>query len=173
MERATINQGIEGRGRKCLLAGVWCLALAVASVPGATAAKKKSAASDSFRPGSYVAKTKQETVALEFRTFQFSLNKKGRVTLLTEPVVRRDLCTSFPVFTLDGATPTKPLSGRGAFKFTSTFEGTRIDSIKGQFVSPTKVEGFAVYNFQGQSDLCTPGSEKVEFTASRPKKKKG
>jgi hypothetical protein len=147
------------------------LALALACVPGAVAAKKKSTAPSSFRSGSYLAKTKQETVALQFRTFQFTLNRKGKVTLLTEPVVRRDLCTSGPVFTLDGATPTKPLSRRGAFAFTSTFEGTRIDSIKGQFVKDTRVEGFAVYNFQGQSDLCTPGSVKVAFTATRQKAK--
>jgi hypothetical protein len=171
MERATITEGIEGRGRKCLLAAVWCLALVLTCVPASTAAKKNSKPVTSFRSGNYTAKTKQETVALEFRTFQFSLNKKGKVTLLTEPVVRRDLCTSFPVFTLDGATPTKPLSGRGAFKFTSTFEGTKLDSIKGQFTSSTKVEGFAVYNFQGQSDLCTPGTVKVAFTAARQKQK--
>jgi len=170
MERATITEGIEGRGRKCLLVAVWCLALALACAPGATGAKKKSAPG-SFKPGTYVAKTKQETVAVEFRTFEFRLNKKGKATLLTEPVVRRGFCTSVPVFTLDEATPTKPLSRRGAFRFTKTFEGNRIDSIKGRFASSTKVEGFAVYNFQGQSDLCTPGSAKIAFKASRQKKK--
>jgi hypothetical protein len=171
MERATATEGIEGRGRRRLLVVAWSLALALACVPAATAAKQKSTPPDSFRTGSYLGKTKQETVAIDFRSFEFSLNKKGKVTLLTEPVVRKEFCTSVPVFTLDGATPTKPLSRRGAFKFTSTFEGTRIDSIKGQFISSTKVEGFAVYNFQGQSDLCTPGSVKVAFTATRQKKK--
>lgn len=169
MERATAS---EGRGRKRLLVAIWCLVLMLASVPLAAAAKQKSTLPDSFRSGTYLAKTKQETVALGFRSFEFTLNKKGKVTLMTEPVVRKEFCTSVPVFTLDGATPTKPLSKRGAFKFTSTFEGTRIDSIKGQFVSSTRVEGFAVYNFQGQSDLCTPGSVKIPFTATRQKQKK-
>jgi hypothetical protein len=171
MERATATEGIEGRGRKRLLVAAWCLALALACVPAATAAEKKSKPVTSFRSGTYAGVTKQETVAKEFRSVEFTLSKKGRVTLTAEPVVRKEFCTSVPVFTLDDATPTKPLSRRGAFKFTSTFEGTRIDSIKGQFVSETRVEGFAVYNFQGQSDLCTPGSVKVAFAATRQKQK--
>jgi hypothetical protein len=171
MERATATEGIEGRGRKRLLVAAWCLALALACVPAATAAKKKSKPVTSFRSGTYAGATKQETVAKEFRSLEFNLSKKGRVTLMAEPVVRKEFCTSVPVFTLDGATPTKPLSRRGAFAFTSTFEGTKLDSIKGQFVSETRVEGFAVYNFQGQSDLCTPGSVKVPFTVSRQKQK--
>ena len=111
MERATATEGTEGRGRKRVLVAAWCLALTLACVPAATAAKKNSKPVTSFKPGSYTGKTVQETVAVDFRKFQFTLNKKGKVTLLTEPVVRRDLCTSVPVFTLDGATPTKPLSG--------------------------------------------------------------
>lgn len=115
-------------------------------------------------------KTKQETVDVDFRKIEFRLSKKGKVTLLTEPVVRREFCTSVPVFTLDGATPSKPLSSRGAFTFTNTFLGTQVDKIKGQFVSDTRIEGFALYNFQGQSDLCSPGTARVNFGANRQKK---
>ena len=172
MERATVTEGIEGRGRTRLLVAaiVLSFALALALVPPATGAKKKKQGSTSFRSGTYIGKTVQETVAAEFRKLEFQLSKKGKMTLITEPVVRRDLCTSAPVFTLDGQTPTKPLSRRGAFAFENTFEGTKIDKIKGQFVTSTRIEGFALYNFQGQSDLCTPGSAKVKFTATRQKK---
>ena len=163
MEGATVT--------KRLLIAASCLALTLALgwAPGA-AAKKKPQTPDTFSPGTYVAKTNQETVAIGFRTFQFRVTKKNKVILETEPVVRKELCTSTPVFTLDGATPSKPLSRRGAFAFDNTFEGTKIDRIKGQFVNSTTVEGFALYNFQGESELCSPGSIKVEFKARKQKK---
>jgi hypothetical protein len=149
-----------------MLAGILSASI-VAVTPGVSPAQKRSAAV--FKPGTFTGKTRQESVALDFRNVQFKVSKKGRVTLIREPVVRRDFCTTVPVFTLDGAQPTKPLSRRGAFSFTSTFEGTKIDRIRGQFISPTRIEGTAVYNFQG-SDLCSPGATKVNFAANRQKK---
>jgi hypothetical protein len=150
--------------RPVLLAGV-VSASAVLLVPMAPAQKRQAV----FKPGTFIGKTKQETVDSDFRNLEFKVSKKGRVTLIKEPVVRRDFCTTVPVFTLDGAQPTKPLSRRGAFSFTSTFEGTKIDRIRGQFISTTRIEGTAVYNFQG-SDLCSPGATKVNFAANRQKK---
>jgi len=157
MDRASIS-------RIPLLVATSCLFL-LFGAPSAVAAKSD------FKGGTYQGKTKQETVDTDFRKIEFKLNRKGKVILMTEPVVRRDFCTSVPVFTLDGATPSKPLSGRGAFTFTNTFLGTRVDKIRGQFVSETRIEGFVVYNFQGESDLCTAGSVKVNFGANRQKKK--
>ena len=150
--------------RLVLLAGV-ASASAVLMVPMAHAQKRQAV----FKPGTFIGKTKQETVDSDFRNLEFKVSKKGRVTLIKEPVVRRDFCTTVPVFTLDGAQPTKPLSRRGAFSFTSTFEGTKIDRIRGRFISTTRIEGTAVYNFQG-SDLCSPGATKVNFAANRQKK---
>jgi hypothetical protein len=164
MERAKIN-----RSSASIWLGAAALALLLVAAPNAGAAPKGDTV---FRSGTYSGKTKQETVDLDFRKIEFRLSRKGKVTLLTEPVVRREFCTSVPVFTLDGATPTKPLSRRGAFTFTNTFLGTKVDRIKARFVSETRIEGFALYNFQGQSDLCSPGSVKVQFGANRAKKKK-
>jgi hypothetical protein len=155
--------------RPALLAGIISAALFVLA-PGAATAQKRS--DPVFSPGTFEGKTKQETVAANFRNIEFKVSRKGRVTLMAEPVVRRDLCTTTPVFTLEGATPTKPMSRGGAFSFTSTFEGTKIDRIRGQFVSPTVIEGTAVYNFEG-SDLCSAGVAKVAFTARKQGKKKG
>lgn len=143
------------------------LVLLLASSPALAASGKKDSG---FKGGAYTGKTEQETVAAEARKLEFTI-KKGKVKLITEPVVRRDFCLSPPVFTLEGATPKKPLSSRGAFSFTHTFLGTKIDKISGRFVSPNQIEGFAVYNFQG-SDLCSPGSAKVAFKATQEKKKK-
>ena len=138
----------------------WCASAGVAG--GAT----------EIRSGQYSGKTEQETVADSARKIEFTV-KKRKVTLTTEPIVARDLCLSPPVFTLNGETPKKPLSGRAAFSFTHTFVGSKIDKIRGQFVRPTKIEGVAVYNFpDSPSDLCTAGQEKVEFTANREKAKK-
>jgi hypothetical protein len=154
--------------RPAVLAGVLS-ASALVLVPAGTPAQKKS--KPVFQPGTYKGKTVQENVGAGFRNVEFEVSRKGRVTLITEPVVRREFCTTAPVFTLEGETPTKPLSGRGAFSFTKTFEGTKIDRIKGKFVTPTRIEGTAVYNFQA-SDLCSEGATKVEFTAAKQTKKK-
>jgi hypothetical protein len=152
--------------RPALLAGVLSASVLLLAPTAASAQRR---AAPVFQPGTFSGKTKQETVALDFRNLQFRVSRKGRVTLLKEPVVRREFCTTVPVFTLDGAQPTKPLSRRGAFAFTNTFEGARIDSIRGRFVTPRRIEGTAVYNFQG-SDLCSAGATRVNFVANRQKK---
>ena len=140
------------------------LALAVAlgaALPGVSAA--------AFKGGKYSGSTDQQTVSSGFKKIEFTI-KKGKVTLTTEPVVNRGLCFSGPTFTLDG-NPTKPLSKRGAFTFTKTFFGDKIDRIKGKFTSPNTIEGVAVYNFFA-TDLCTEGSQKVKFSATKGKSKK-
>lgn len=150
-----------------LALGAAALALFLASPIASGAAKK---GGSGFKSGSYTGTTTQDDVAAGFNTIAFTI-KKGKVTLTTEPVIRRELCTSPPVFTLDGATPSKPLSKRGAFTFTSTFLGTKIDKITGRFVEPDTIEGKIVYNFAG-SDLCSAGATKTEFTATTGKQKK-
>jgi len=139
-------------------------ALAVAVVSVAMVVPATAAASPRFKDGTYKAKTDQTAVGDSFRTFKFQV-KKGKVTLLTEPVVARQFCLSTDVFTVDGQ-PKKPLSKRGAFTFTHTFFGTKIDKISGRFTESDTVEGKAVYNFFGQ-DLCSEGPMKVAFTAHR------
>lgn len=126
--------------------------------PGATAKV-------AVKGGKYKGKTTQEAVAPAYRKLEFRV-KKGKVTLLTEPVVAHGLCLSAAVFTLGGETPTAKLNGRGSFSFTRTFIGSKFDRIKGTFVSPKEVEGFAIYNFQAQ-DLCSAGATRVKFTAQR------
>jgi hypothetical protein len=112
--------------------------------------------------GAYNGKTQQSTVNSPFNKIQFKV-KKNKVTLTTEPTVSRGLCTSFPVFTLDG-TPSKKISGRGKFTFTHTYMGNKFDKISGQFVSSKEIEGFAIYHFPAQ-DLCSEGKVKVKFSA--------
>jgi hypothetical protein len=118
----------------------------------------------SVKGGKYKGSTSQTAVSKGFRQIQFTV-KKGKVKLTTEPTVARGLCVSTPVFTIDG-TPTKKLSGRGAFTFSKTFYGNKFDKISGRFVSPDEVEGFVIYHFQ-QQDLCSAGKTKVRFSAER------
>jgi hypothetical protein len=115
-----------------------------------------------IKRGIYTGATTQTSVAGSFRSIQFTVSK-GRVTLTTEPTVARELCLSTPVFTLDG-NPTKKLGRNRSFTFTHTFLGDRFDKIHGRFVSPTEVEGYAIYHFSAQG-LCTEGKTKVNFTA--------
>lgn len=133
------------------------------------AAPSTGLAKSGIKTGKYSGETDQESVSTSFRKIEFTV-KKGKVKLTTEPVVSRSLCVSTPVFTLEGPL-TKPLSKRGAFTFTKTFMGNKIDKIKGHFVSSKEVEGFAIYHFLG-SDLCTEGKTKVTFKASKTAKKK-
>jgi hypothetical protein len=115
-----------------------------------------------IKTGAYRGKTTQATVSAAFRSVQFTV-KKGKVTLTTEPTVAKELCLSTPVFTLDG-NPSKKLGRNRTFTFTHTFLGTKVDKIHGRFVSPTEVEGYAIYHFPAQ-DLCSEGRSKVNFTA--------
>lgn len=117
------------------------------------------------KSGPYGGATQQQAVSPGFRSLRFTLTKKRRVRLTTEPVVAKGLCLSTPVFTLDG-TPSTRVSGRGRFTFTRTFVGSRFHRISGRFISPTEVEGFVVYHFQDQ-DLCSGGKIRVRFAAKR------
>jgi hypothetical protein len=118
-----------------------------------------------IKTGKYTGKTVQAAVAASFRTIGFTV-RKGKVTLTTEPTVARESCLSAPVFTLGGATATTKLGRNGSFTFTHTLLGTTVDRIHGRFVSPTEVEGFAIYHFSAQ-DLCSAGRSQVSFTAKR------
>jgi hypothetical protein len=120
------------------------------------------AAGTPVKTGTYRGKTTQEAVSAGYRSIQFTV-RKGKITLTTEPTVAKELCLSTPVFTLDG-TPTKKLGKNRTFTFTHTFLGTKVDKIHGRFVSPTEVEGYAIYHFPAQ-DLCSEGRSKVNFTA--------
>jgi hypothetical protein len=115
-----------------------------------------------IKDGAYRGQTTQASVSAGFRSVQFTV-RKGKVTLTSEPTVARGLCLSTPVFTLDGS-PTKKLGRNRTFTFTHTFLGTQMDKIHGRFVSPTEVEGYAIYHFPGQ-ELCSEGRTKVNFTA--------
>ena len=115
------------------------------------------------KTGLYKGKTTQQAVTDSFRKIQFKV-KKGKVILTTEPSVARDDCVSTPVFTLGGATASKKLGRGRSFTFTHTFFGNKFDKIHGRFVSPTEVQGFAIYHFFAQ-DLCSAGRAKVNFTA--------
>ena len=118
------------------------------------------------RSGTYTGSTTQQAVTPPFRKIRFTVSKKGKVTLTTEPSVAREDCVSTPVFTLGGTTVSKRLSKKGAFTFTHTFFGTKIDTIHAKFVSTDEVEGYAIYNFPAQ-DLCSAGRANVNFSAKR------
>jgi hypothetical protein len=129
---------------------------------GKNGKRRKSPAEGPPRNGTYKGKTDQDAIGAPFRIVKFTL-KKRKITLLVEPTVAREACVSLPVFTLEG-NPRKKLSRNRAFTFTHTFLGAKIDRIHGRFVSSTKVEGYAVYNFPAQ-DLCSAGKMRVRFTA--------
>ena len=121
------------------------------------------------KTGSYSGSTTQDAVASSFRTIAFTY-KKGKVTLTTEPTVAFGACLSTPVFTLDGATPSKKIGKGRAFTITHTFLGNKIDKIHGRWTSSTEVDGYALYHFAAQ-DLCGQGKAKVNFTATKGGKK--
>jgi hypothetical protein len=116
-----------------------------------------------IKTGRYNGKTDQDAVSTSFRRIQFTV-KKGKVTLITEPVVAREACVSSPVFTLDGS-PSHKLGRNRSFSFTQTFLGSKIDTIHGRFVSPDEIEGYAIYHFAAQ-DLCSEGKVRVNFVAA-------
>ena len=118
-----------------------------------------------IRTGKYKGSTDQTAVASNFRTLQFQV-KRSRVTLLAEPTVARQYCTSAPSFTIDGNTPSKRLSRNRTFTLTHTFLGNKFDKIHGRFVRSNRIQGYAIYHFN-QQDLCSGGKMKVNFTANR------
>ena len=132
------------------------LAALIVIVPGSAGA------GTAIKRGTYSGKTDQDAVGTGFRRIQFTVSK-GKVTLITEPIVARGLCLSTDVFTQDG-TSSKKLGRDRTFTLTHTFFGSKIDKIHGRFVSSNEVEGYAIYHFFAQ-DLCLEGKTKVNFKA--------
>ncbi|MGH2956198.1 MAG: hypothetical protein ACRDL6_04300 [Solirubrobacterales bacterium] len=159
----------RARARWALPLAAAGLALLLAWGPALAAAQKKGSKLE-FKSGTFRGKTVQESVNVDHRRLEFRI-KKGKVTLLTEPVIRRGFCLSPPVFTLEDEEPVKPLSKGGAFSFTRTFLGTKIDKITGRYVGARKIRGLAVYNFAAAEE-CAAGVAKVKFTVTLSKKKK-
>lgn len=120
------------------------------------------------RNGKYKGKTSQSSVEGAFRKIAFKVKGK-RITLTTEPVIRHGFCLSPPVFIEEGAPPvTKKISGNGSFAFDRTFEGSRINRIKGAFVDDKTIEGTARYFFpDSASGQCVAGKETPTFKATR------
>jgi hypothetical protein len=120
------------------------------------------------RKGTYKGKTSQVSVEAPFRQIAFKVKGK-RITLTVEPVIRHDFCLSPPVFVEEGAPPvTKKISANGSFSFDRTFEGSRINRIRGTFVDDRTIEGTARYFFpDSASGQCAAGKETPRFTARR------
>jgi hypothetical protein len=118
-----------------------------------------------FKKGRYSGTTNQERVDKKARTAEFRV--KGRkISLTGEPAVAKGFCVAAPVFLLDEDKITTRLNSRGAFSFSRTFFGSKIDRIKGRFNDKGEIEGTAVYHFRdSDSGLCTAGKSKVKFTA--------
>ncbi|MGH2983160.1 MAG: hypothetical protein ACRDK5_02710 [Solirubrobacterales bacterium] len=120
------------------------------------------------RGGKYKGKTSQASVEGAFRKIVFKV-KGRRITLKTEPVIRHGFCLSPPVFVEEGAPPvTKKISRNGTFSFDRTFEGSRINRIRGTFVDDHTIEGTARYYFpDSASGQCVAGKETPSFRAKR------
>jgi hypothetical protein len=109
-------------------------------------------------------------VGVEAPFRQIALRVKGsRITLTTEPVIRHGFCVSPPVFVEEGAPPvTKKISRNGSFSFDRTFEGSRINRIKGTFIDERTIEGTIRYYFpDSASGECVAGKETPTFRARR------
>jgi hypothetical protein len=120
------------------------------------------------RKGTYKGKTSQVSVEAPFRRIAFKVKGK-RITLTVEPVIRHGFCLSPPVFVEEGAPPvTKKISANGSFAFDRTFEGSRINRIRGTFVDDRTIEGTARYFFPtSASGQCVAGKETPRFTVRR------
>jgi hypothetical protein len=120
------------------------------------------------RKGTYKGKTSQASVEAPFRQIAFKVKGK-RITLTVEPVIRHDFCLSPPVFVEEGGPAvTKKISANGSFSFDRTFEGSRINRIRGTFVDDRTIEGTARYFFpDSASGQCAAGKETPRFTARR------
>jgi hypothetical protein len=140
------------------------LAGAIALIAAALSASVASGASP-FKKGRYSGTTNQERVEKEARTAEFRV--KGRkISLTQEPAVAKGFCIAAPVFLLDEDRITTRLNRRGAFSFSRTFIGSKIDRIKGRFNDKGEIEGTALYHFRdSDSGLCSAGKSKVKFTA--------
>jgi hypothetical protein len=147
-----------------------CLGVALAGLLIALSVTAPSAEAQAPKKGTFRGVTKQTTVAKTARQLEFRV-KGRRITLNKEPVLRRSLCLSPPVFTLEG-TPRTRVRGGGSFSYVRTFVGSRFHRITGRFVDSKTIEGTALYFFQG-TDLCSEGRVQVRFRASSRKKRRG
>jgi hypothetical protein len=159
------------RQRRALFAALVCCAavsLTAVASPSLGAIEPRDDAAVQPRKGSYKGKTSQASVEGAFRQIRFSVKGK-RITLTTEPVIRHGFCLSPPVFVEEGAPPvTKKISGNGSFAFERTFEGSRMNLIKGRFVDEKTIEGRIRYFFPASaSGECDAGKETPTFTAAR------
>jgi hypothetical protein len=118
--------------------------------------------------GKYSGKTTQASVQGSYRRIRFTVKGK-RIRLTTEPVIRHGFCLSPPVFIEEGGPAvTKKISANGTFSFERTFEGSRINRIRGTFVDENTIEGTIRYFFyDSASGQCTAGKETPRFTAER------
>jgi hypothetical protein len=155
---------------RILVALTSCAAVSLTAVasPSFGAPDAQEAAAVQPRKGTYKGKTSQVTVEGAFRKIAFKVNGR-RITLTTEPVIRHGFCLSPPVFIEEGAPPvTKKISRNGSFSFDRTFEGSKINRIKGTFVDDRTIEGTARYFFpDSASGQCVAGKEAPTFRAKR------
>jgi hypothetical protein len=146
------------------------LALTAALVVIALATSIAPAGAAIFKKGRYSGVTSQPQVLKTARTIEFRV-KGNKISLTGEPAVARNFCVSAPVFLLEVDKITTKLKKGGGFSFTSTFIGSKLDSIKGRFNAKGEIEGTAVYHFRASdSGLCTAGKATVTFTAKLRKK---
>jgi hypothetical protein len=143
------------------------IALAGAAVPSFAAPKDQDGKVQP-RKGTFKGKTSQVSVEGPFRQIAFRV-KGRRITLTIEPVVRHGFCVSPPVFVEEGGPAvTKKISRNGSFSFERTFEGSRINRIRGTFVDDGRIEGTIRYFFpDSASGQCAAGKETPTFTARR------
>jgi len=126
------------------------------------------AASVTPTKGTYSGHTKQDNVLKSARAIGFKVNgKRTRISLTTEPVIARQFCASPPVFLLDVNSVSTKLK-RGKFSFSATFSGSKINKIKGQFVTNKSIEGEITYFFAtSDAGLCSAGKTTTTFTAKK------
>jgi hypothetical protein len=147
-----------------------CAAVALTAVaaPSLGAPVAEDSAAVQPRKGTYKGKTSQASVEAPFRQIAFKVTGK-RITLTVEPVIRHGFCLSPPVFVEQGEPAvTKKISGNGSFAFERTFEGSRMNLIRGTFVDEKTIEGRIRYFFpDSASGQCVAGKETPRFTATR------
>jgi hypothetical protein len=144
------------------------VAAAILAGPSLGAVEPRNDASVQPRKGTYKGKTSQVSVEAPFRQIAFKVKGK-RITLTVEPVLRHGFCLSPPVFVEQGGPAvTKKISGNGSFAFERTFEGSRMNLIRGTFVDEKTIEGRIRYFFpDSASGQCVAGKETPRFTATR------
>jgi hypothetical protein len=144
------------------------VSLAAVASPSFAAPEAESAASVQPRKGTYKGKTSQTSVEARFRQIRLKVTGR-RITLITEPVIRHGFCLSPPVFVEEGEPAvTKRISGNGSFAFERTFEGSRMNLIRGTFVDEKTIEGRIRYFFpDSASGQCLAGKETPTFRARR------